>query len=134
MPLARVHDSYSTVAYGRHHALLLTEGRGRPELDAALNPLPRRSGWIPIEPGDPFEDRERPLYLAVASDCASLSRSTLTALIRLGRLPGVRVDLMPGLPDAGADGGADRVVGRQARLWGDDHPEALDDVSGVGGR
>jgi hypothetical protein len=92
-----------TVAYGRHHALLLADGKGRPELDDALDPLPSRSGWRPVSPGDPFENRERPLYFAIASDCASLPKATLRSLVCLGRLPGVRVDLMPGVPDLGAD-------------------------------
>jgi hypothetical protein len=92
-----------TVAHGRHHALLLQDGIGRPELDSALDPLPRRSGWHPLSPGDPFENRERPLYLALASECASLPQATLRSLLYLGRLSGVRVDLMPGVPDLGAD-------------------------------
>ncbi len=50
-----------------------------------------------IEAGDPFESRERPLYLAIASDCAGLRPSTLRALTSLSLLPGVRVDVMPAL-------------------------------------
>jgi hypothetical protein len=103
VPTARVSDPYLTAAYGRHHALLLADGRGHPELDDALDPLPRRSGWAPVAPGDPFENRERPMYFAIASDCASLSPATLKSLVYLGRLPGVRVDLMPGVPDLGSD-------------------------------
>jgi hypothetical protein len=103
VPTARVSDPYVTVAYGRHHALLLADGKGRPELDDALDPLPSRSGLRPVSPGDPFENRERPLYFAIASDCASLPKASLRSLVCLGRLPGVRVDLMPGVPDLGAD-------------------------------
>ena len=101
-PIGFSSDTYLTVAHGRHHALVMPDGRGRQALDGALDPHPRRTSDLPVAPGDPFEDRERPLHLAVASDCSMLDGAVLRALTSLGGLPGVEIDLMPGVPDVGA--------------------------------
>lgn len=92
-----VGDPYATVTYGRHHGLLLIDGAGRPQLETALDPRPKL-GILAFDPGDPFEDRSRPLHLALAGDCVALPAPVLRALGTLGRLPGVTVDVMPGLP------------------------------------
>lgn len=96
---AQAEDKVSQLFFGRKSLLVLANGAGQEQLARAYEPRPASGPFQPDEL--PFEDPRDPLTLTISSLCHWLEPPLYSDLVSLGRFPEVRVDLVPGLGNAG---------------------------------